>query len=226
MSKKHPFIVTALFILVLAGLLVFRNRQAIAPEVEEELANNKVTSEVLSEEATPSTIPTMQKPEMTIDKTKKYSATLKTSEGDITVLLQADETPITVNNFVYLARAGFYNDTVFHRIIEDFMIQGGDPLGNGTGGPGYSFEDEPFTGEYERGVLAMANSGPDTNGSQFFIMHQTVGLQKDYVIFGKVTSGFETLDKIAETPVTKNQFGEASSPVSPISLISVEILEE
>lgn len=224
MSKKHPFIIATLFILVLGGLLFFRKKQALAPEIEQ--VKNQTSSEVLSEETSPSNKPNMQKPERIIDKAKKYSATLKTSEGAINIELTADKTPITVNNFVYLARAGFYNDTNFHRVVKDFMIQGGDPLGNGTGGPGYSFDDEPFTGDYERGVLAMANSGPNTNGSQFFIMHQTVALQKDYVIFGKVVSGLETLDKIAETTVENNAFGELSKPVTAVKLISVDVIEE
>jgi len=102
------------------------------------------------------------------EKTKKYTAILKTEKGDITIALNSDQTPITVNNFVTLAKKGFYNKTIFHRVIKGFMIQGGDPKGDGTGGPGYKFADEPFTGEYTRGTIAMANSGPNTNGSHFW----------------------------------------------------------
>ena len=147
---------------------------------------------------------------------QKTFATIKTSLGDIKVELFADKTPITVANFVGLATGHkewtdpasgkkminkpLYDGVIFHRVIKDFMIQGGDPLGKGFGGPGYKFDDEPFTGEYTRGTLAMANSGPNTNGSQFFIMHKDMALPKNYVIFGKVVSGIEVVDKIAETP--------------------------
>lgn len=163
-------------------------------------------------------------PQMQIDKNKLYSATLKTELGEIVVSLNAKTTPITVNNFVFLSKSKFYDNTVFHRIIKGFMIQGGDPKGDGTGGPGYKFNDEPFTGEYTRGTLAMANAGPNTNGSQFFIMHADTGLAKNYVIFGKVTSGLDVVDKIA-TASTKPG-GEGSSPVNPVKIQSVEITEQ
>ncbi len=165
-------------------------------------------------------------PPMQIDQEKKYTAVLKTAEGDITIELFAQNTPITVNNFVSLARDNFYNGTVFHRVIKDFMIQGGDPKGDGTGGPGYKFDDEPFEGEYKRGTVAMANSGPDTNGSQFFIVHQDYDLSKNYVIFGKVIQGMETVDKIAEAEVADNGSGEQSKPVNPVKIQSMEIRGE
>ena len=168
----------------------------------------------------------MTEPKMTIDKAKTYTALLKTSEGDIKIKLNADKTPITVNNFVYLARAEFYNETIFHRVISGFMIQGGDPLGNGTGSPAYKFDDEKFEGEYKRGTIAMANSGPNTNGSQFFIMHQDNPLPKNYVIFGEVVEGLDVVDKIAMTKVMRSATGEMSTPVTPISLNAVEITEE
>jgi cyclophilin family peptidyl-prolyl cis-trans isomerase len=106
------------------------------------------------------------------------------------------------------------------------MIQGGDPKGNGTGGPGYKFADEPFSGEYLRGTVAMANSGPNTNGSQFFIMHQDYPLPKNYVIFGQVSSGLEVVDKIATAPVKSGPTGENSTPVNPVKVLSVEITEK
>src|SRR3990167_994519 len=142
------------------------------------------------------------------------TATLKTTAGDIVIALNAKETPKTVNNFVYLARKGFYNNTIFHRVIKGFMIQGGDPKGDGTGGPGYKFADESFTGEYTRGTVAMANSGPNTNGSQFFIMHADNPLPKNYVIFGKVISGLDVVDRIANAPVKTGLMGEMSTPVT------------
>ena len=164
-------------------------------------------------------------PKMQIDKSKKYTAELSTSMGKITIELFAGKTPITVNNFVTLAKKGFYDKTVFHRVIKGFMIQGGDPKGDGTGGPGYTFADEPFEGEYKRGIIAMANAGPNTNGSQFFIMHQDYNLPKNYVIFGQVTSGLEVVDKIANSPVGANSSTEQSKPLTPITLDKVEILE-
>lgn len=161
---------------------------------------------------------------MQIDKNKQYKATLKTSQGNIEIELFANKTPITVNNFVSLSKKDFYSDTIFHRVIEGFMIQGGDPKGDGTGGPGYQFDDEPFDGEYERGTIAMANAGPNTNGSQFFIMHQDYALPKNYVIFGKVISGIEVVDKIATAKVEQNR-GEISKPVTPVKIANIEITE-
>jgi cyclophilin family peptidyl-prolyl cis-trans isomerase len=156
-------------------------------------------------------------------KNKTYTAILKTSAGEITIELNVKETPITVNNFISLAKNNFYNNTVFHRVIKGFMIQGGDPKGDGTGGPGYKFNDEPFKGEYTRGTVAMANAGSNTNGSQFFIMQQDNPLPKNYVIFGKVISGIDVVDKIAEAPITRNPSGEMSKPIQPVTVESVEI---
>lgn len=163
-------------------------------------------------------------PEMQIDKNKTYQAVLSTSTGEITIKLHADKTPITVNNFVYLSQKDFYNQTIFHRTIKGFMIQGGDPEGTGAGGPGYKFDDEPFEGEYKRGIVAMANAGPNTNGSQFFIMHQDYSLPPNYVIFGEVVKGLEVVDKIALASVEPG--GEGSTPVNPVTIESVEILDE
>lgn len=166
-----------------------------------------------------------QAPAMAIDPAKHYSAVLHTTEGDITIALTAKETPKTVNNFVYLARKDFYNNTIFHRIISGFMIQGGDPRGNGTGGPGYAFDDEPFTGKYTRGTVAMANAGPNTNGSQFFIMHQNYDLDPLYVIFGHVVDGMNVVDKIATAPTIQDG-RENSRPVNPVTVQSVTISEQ
>lgn len=163
-------------------------------------------------------------PQMTIDATKQYTATIKTDVGDIVVALDAKMMPITVNNFVFLVREKFYDNTIFHRTIKDFMIQGGDPAGTGAGGPGYSFADEPFAGEYVRGTLAMANAGPNTNGSQFFIMHKDVALPKNYVIFGRITAGLDVVDKIAEAPTKPG--GEGSAPVSPVKVQTVIVMEK
>jgi len=165
-------------------------------------------------------------PEMQIDQSKTYIATMKTNEGTIKFELFAPDTPFTVNNFIFLSEQGFYDDVIFHRIVKDFMIQGGDPTGTGTGGPGYTFSDEAITRDYTRGTLAMANAGPNTNGSQFFIMHKDLALPKSYVIFGKVIEGIETVDKIAEMEVQASLVGELSSPVKEIKIKSIKIEEK
>ncbi len=174
-----------------------------------------------SENETMTTNAALDKPELTIDTSKTYKATLKTSEGDIVIQLNSQKTPITANNFVYLSENNFYDNTIFHRVIDGFMIQGGDPEGTGMGGPGYRFDDEPIEEEYLRGTVAMANSGPNTNGSQFFIMHKDYPLPKNYVIFGKVIEGIDVVDKIAQAEVKVSQSGEKSSPVNPVSISEV-----
>jgi len=142
-----------------------------------------------------------QAPPMCIDTKKKYTATLETDAGEIEIGLDAKKAPKTVSNFVVLSRYHFYDGLTFHRVITNFMAQGGDPEGNGTGGPGYTFEDElPKRGAYKVGSVAMANSGPDTNGSQFFIITGQAGvaLAPDYSLFGQVTDGQDVLQRIAE----------------------------
>lgn len=159
-------------------------------------------------------------PAMTIDPVKRYSATIATTAGTMVADLFVDEAPVTVNNFVFLAREGFYEDVIFHRVIEGFMIQGGDPTGRGTGSPGYRFADEPVQRPYKRGTLAMANSGPNTNGSQFFVMHADYRLPPNYTIFGALTAGEATLDAIATAPT-----GGQDRPVVPVRITSVTITE-
>ena len=135
-------------------------------------------------------------PEMQIDPDKSYTATIATDAGDIVLTLFADKTPKTVNNFVFLAREGFYDNTTFHRVIADFMAQGGDPTGTGRGGPGYRFADEfhPELKHDKPGILSMANAGPGTNGSQFFITHvPTPHLNNRHSVFGEVTKGMDAL---------------------------------
>ena len=162
---------------------------------------------------------------MAIDTTKKYQAVMTTNKGAITFELFASETPNTVNSFVFLSREGFYDGVIFHRIISGFMLQGGDPTGTGTGGPGYKFADEKVTRDYLPGTLAMANSGPNTNGSQFFIICGNTPLPKQYTIFGQATSGLDVVDIIAATPTRKSPSGEQSSPTEEIRIESVEITE-
>ncbi len=124
-------------------------------------------------------------------------AIVETDKGRIRFKFLADEAPLAVSNFVFLAQQKFYDGLTFHRVEPDFVVQGGDPAGNGTGGPGYTFADEPVTRSYTRGIVAMANSGPNTNGSQFFIMLADTPLPPQYTIFGEVTEGMEVVDKLA-----------------------------
>ena len=160
-------------------------------------------------------------PDLTVDLSTTYTAKVQTSHGDITLELLPERSPQTVNNFVFLAREGFYDGVIFHRVIKDFMIQGGDPTGTGTGGPGYKFRDElEGDGTYSRGTVAMANSGPNTNGSQFFIMHKDVGLPHSYTIFGKVTDGIEAVDAIAESKTDRSD-----RPQSEVKISKIEITE-
>ena len=165
-------------------------------------------------------------PLMTIDPDGTYLAHIRTNKGDITLELFASEAPKTVNNFVFLAREGFYNGVSFHRVMKDFMIQTGDPRGNGSGGPGYRFADEPVSRSYSKGIVAMANAGPNTNGSQFFIVHgPQIPLPPSYTIFGQVTGGLDTVDEIAASQVQASVGGEVSSPIEPIIVDSIEITE-
>ncbi len=162
-------------------------------------------------------------PPMTIDQDKSYTATIQTNHGDMVIDLFPKEAPITVNNFVFLAREGFYDGVVFHRIIADFMIQGGDPTGTGRGGPGYRFQDEKVMRPYSRGTLAMANAGPNTNGSQFFIVHQDYPLPPNYNVFGLVREGLDVLDALASVAVGGPQ---RSDPLEPQVIQTIQITEE
>ena len=148
------------------------------------------------------------------------SATLHTSEGPIELELHSDDAPKTVDNFVKLARDGFYEGVIFHRVIPDFMIQGGDPTGEGTGGPGYQFEDEINEHPVERAALAMANAGPNTNGSQFFIVtvESAPWLDGKHTVFGRVTSGMEVVDRISAVDRDAND-----RPREPVTIERVEL---
>ena len=164
-------------------------------------------------------------PAMNIDEKGNYSAVIETSLGSIEIELFTDIAPITVNNFVNLSKDGYYDNVIFHRVIKGFMIQGGDPSGTGHGEmgkyPGYEFQDElnnPM--QYEKGIVAMANRGPNTNGSQFFIMHVDYPLPYDYTIFGKVSNGLDVVDAIANV-----QTGDMDKPVDDVVINSVDIKE-
>jgi cyclophilin family peptidyl-prolyl cis-trans isomerase len=159
---------------------------------------------------------------MEIDPKKTYAAVVHTDKGDVKIHLFADKTPKTVNNFVFLARQGFYDGTIFHRVIKDFMTQGGDPTGTGRGGPGYDFADEFHTSlKHDKpGILSMANAGPNTNGSQFFITHvPTPWLDRKHSVFGEVKSG---MDVVLSIPPR-----DPGRPEYPgVKIQSIEIIEE
>jgi len=161
-------------------------------------------------------------PEMALDLKKNYSAVIHTDVGELVVKMHAQQTPITVNNFVFLARQGFYDGVIFHRVIADFMVQGGDPTGTGRGGPGYKFKDEfdPTLRHDKPGVLSMANAGPGTNGSQFFITHvPTPWLDGKHSVFGQVVSGMDVVNAIPERDPMR-----VNSPA--VKIQSIEIVEQ
>jgi cyclophilin family peptidyl-prolyl cis-trans isomerase len=167
-------------------------------------------------------------PASTNSSTKNFmhTVTIETNKGTIVFETYDADAPNTVKNFISLANKGFYNGLIFHRVIQGFMIQGGDPTGTGMGGPGYQFADElnPNTPSYKagyvRGTVAMANSGPDTNGSQFFIMQKDNPLPHNYSIFGKVISGMDVVDAIASTPTNSND-----KPATPITMTKVTVAD-
>jgi len=209
--KKYLYLIIILFISCSAQEEVVNNNLEIENiEMETEMNEDKVYISV---------------PEMNIDLNKKYTAVMKTNMGDITVEFFTNDAPMTVNNFINLSKDGYYNDVIFHRVINGFMIQGGDPSGTGHGEmgkyPGYKFDDELNNKQpYEKGILAMANAGPNTNGSQFFIMHVDYPLPYQYTIFGKVTDGLDIVDKIASV-----ETAEGDRPVSDVVIESIEIKE-
>ncbi len=159
-------------------------------------------------------------PAMQIDPKKKYTARMETDNGTMVIDLFADKTPLTINNFVFLARAGFYDGVIFHRVIGNFMVQGGDPTGTGRGGPGYKFGDE-FDASLKhdkQGILSMANAGPATNGSQFFITHgPTPHLNGKHTVFGQVVEGLDVLMSIPERDP-----GNVNAPAVKIISVTIE----
>ena len=166
-------------------------------------------------------------PALALENGVDYQARIITNLGEVVVDLFEEEAPIAVNSFVFLAGEGFYENVPFHRVLRGFVIQSGDPTGTGRGGPGYRFEDEPITREYERGMLAMANAGPNTNGSQFFITLDDLSRQlpKNYTIFGQVIEGLDVVDEIANVPVTMSEGNEQSKPTEPVFISNIEIIE-
>lgn len=220
--KKNIVISVAVLVVLAVGAWFWWGNKA--PVGNDTKANNDQTSIVQRNNKYASS------PPMSIAKNKQYNADVTTSMGTFTIKLLSNDAPATVNNFVFLAREGFFNGIVFHRIIKDFMIQTGDPLGTGTGGPGYKFADElPNKLSYGTGIVAMANSGPNTNGSQFFIctgeQSKNLNSSPKYTIFGEVAEGMEVVRKIAAVPVTAGSRGEVSRPTSPVTIINITINE-
>lgn len=202
MVKKEYWIIFGIILIVLLGFAIY---SFTGKNSNDKLENISTAAEDMTglrdfnQESTgsPATKKTYSKvPEMlTIDQITKSKVTIKTIKGDIAIKFFEDA-PLASSNFITLAKDGFYDGLTFHRREEGFVIQGGDPNGNGTGGPGYKFKDEPVTRDYTKGIVAMANSGPNTNGSQFFIMLADNPLPKQYTIFGEVVDGIDVVDKI------------------------------
>jgi len=210
--SKYKIILGIIVVLVVGGLIWLRygqpavtnneNVNELSQQIFEtpSLAVSEPTATPIQEAVSPATTSLIKKNTMPVVK-------IQTNKGDISIELFKDDAPKTVENFLALAKKGFYDGVIFHRVISGFMIQGGDPTGTGSGGPDYQFADElnPETPSYQRGyvrgMVAMANAGPNTNGSQFFILHQDYPLPHAYTIFGRVTSGMEVVDAIAQSPV-------------------------
>jgi cyclophilin family peptidyl-prolyl cis-trans isomerase len=167
-------------------------------------------------------------PAMAIDKKKDYTAVIKTNYGDITTDLFPSDAPLAVNNFVFLSKQGYYDNVKVIRVVKGFVIQTGDPTGTGRGGPGYKFADEKVTKDYLPGTLAMANAGPNTNGSQFFICLANLSgqLPKNYTIFGQVIKGMDAVKKIEAVPTKMGFDGSSSSPTVEVTIESITITEE
>jgi cyclophilin family peptidyl-prolyl cis-trans isomerase len=221
--KKNGYIILAV-LLVLSAVGAWALWGNKAPSGKD--ANTNIDSASVAQRNNKYSSP----PPMSIDKSKQYNAVVTTSLGTFKIKLLNNDAPVTVNNFVFLARQGFFNGITFHRIIKDFMIQTGDPLGTGTGGPGYKFIDElPNKLSYGPGIVAMANSGPNTNGSQFFIctgeQSKNLNSSPNYTIWGQVVEGMDVVLKIAEVPVATAR-GEVSKPTNDVLIKEITITEQ
>ncbi|MFA5175358.1 MAG: peptidylprolyl isomerase [Patescibacteria group bacterium] len=242
-SNKYNILIGAVIAMALVGglaMMFFVQSNKNDLKINAELAANEISNNAQEQEAVQeesglpnseseiSTVltPAEQETNLQIKNNTMPTVKIQTNKGDITIELFLDDAPNTVNNFLSLAKKGFYDGVIFHRVISGFMIQGGDPTGTGSGGPGYKFADElnPNTSSYQRGyargVVAMANSGPNTNGSQFFIMHKDYPLPNSYTIFGRVISGIETVDAIAAAKTDSSD-----RPIEDVVMTKVEATE-
>jgi len=226
MEENKPtniFFITAIIVIIIAGS-AFYLKQVMNTTEQKETAPPDITVASSSPEVviSPSAITNRE----TNNKKSMNTITLDTNMGKIVFETYNSDAPKTVENFITLAKKGFYDGIIFHRVIDGFMIQGGDPTGTGMGGPGYKFADEldpntaSYKAGYQKGVVAMANSGPNTNGSQFFIMLQDYPLPNSYTIFGKVISGQEVVDAIG-----KVKTGANDKPVSPVTILKATVSE-
>ena len=235
LSKRISNLTSLIFLLILtagtAGLFFYANQvQVVAEGWNDYQFTAEREAGLIKQNVANNTLPVANKNNM--DKTANYTtAVLTTSKGAVTFQFMTSDAPNTVANFIKLATSGFYDGTKFHRVIRNFMVQGGDPITKtdnisayGTGGPGYAFADElnPATASYKtgyvRGTVAMANSGPNTNGSQFFIMHEDNPLPNAYTIFGRVTKGMDVVDAIANVPTDSKD-----RPTELVTLLSVKV---
>ena len=200
-SSKVQFIGGIVIVLaaVILGLTKFK-LPAKTVNLNYPVQNTSTTNQNVSTTNTQSTMTYTFPGKLPADQIDNKQARIKTNKGEIVFSLDSAQAPLAVSNFVYLANLGYYNGLTWHRVVADFVIQGGDPLGTGTGGPGYKFPDEPVTSPYVEGTVAMANSGPNTNGSQFFITNadDTQKLENKYSIFGHVTSGLDVVKSIVQ----------------------------
>jgi len=222
-SKMRNIILSLIVIgvVVLGGYYLFRDNKTVQDSIVNLQSVTTSTGQTsVMEDGTITNNPSTSSGQVT----KSHMIKIETNYGKIVFETYDSDAPNTVANFVTLAGKGFYNGLIFHRVIKGFMIQGGDPSGNGTGGPGYKFADEldpntaSYKAGYKKGVVAMANSGPDTNGSQFFIMTEDYPLPNAYTIFGKVLSGQDVVDKIANV-----QIGANDKPISPVVMKTVSV---
>lgn len=217
--KNIVLSIIVIALLVIGGYFLFsdkKNDVEEIPIVQNFVNNTATTTQVFEDGTLPEVTTTIKK--------EKNMITIETNYGKIVFETYNSDAPKTVENFVTLANKGFYNGLIFHRVIKGFMIQGGDPNGTGTGGPGYKFDDElnpntaSYKAGYKKGVVAMANAGPNTNGSQFFIMTEDYPLPNAYTIFGKVVSGQDVVDAIANV-----QTGAGDRPITPVVMKTVSV---
>ena len=226
-DKKNVVIIAVVAVAIIVGGWYFFGRgNSVAPQMDAPL-NAPENAPVSPAIETPdiSNAPAAASDSQTNPKTMP-TVKISTNKGDIVIELYKDDAPKTVENFLTLVNKKFYDNTIFHRVISGFMIQGGDPTGTGSGGPGYQFADElnasteSYKTGYTRGTVAMANAGPNTNGSQFFIMHADYPLPHAYTIFGKVISGMETVDAIAGGKTDGND-----RPIAEVKMLKVEVVQ-